>query len=103
MEKYTYSSNDDGNIPKLPSRKDYNEDDNNDEVRAAASTEELARIVNADRTQKDDNPLNYDEILTVNQIPSSTQILESISVDEVIMKFFVVCCINDLWKSAFRD
>jgi superfamily II DNA or RNA helicase len=64
----------------------------------SASTEELARLVN-----ENSDPLYYGEIPTVEQVLSSTSVLESINVDEEAMQFFLRGAVNDLWKRAFRD
>jgi SNF2 family DNA or RNA helicase len=63
-----------------------------------ASSEELARLVNEEQ-----DPLDYGEIPTVEQILSSIQVLESINVDEEAMQFFVRGLVNDLWKRAFKE
>ena len=72
-------------------------DPNEDEV-PTASSEELARLVNEGQ-----DPLDYGEIPTVQQILSSTQLLESINVDEEAMQFFARSSTNDLWKRAFKE
>jgi superfamily II DNA or RNA helicase len=43
------------------------------------------------------------EIPTVEQILSSTEVLESTNVDEEAMQFFVRSQINDVWKRAFKE
>ena len=69
IEKYAYSSNDDENVPDLLSWEVNNGEDNNQEIQTVASSEELAKLVDSDRTQTDD-PLNYGEIPTVDEILS---------------------------------
>ncbi len=76
-------------------------EDDSEEIQTAASSEKIARLVNADKTQTHD-PLDHGHIRTVNEILSSTKI-ESINVDEETIKFFVVGRIADLWKLTFRE
>ncbi|MGC1929452.1 MAG: hypothetical protein WA667_10795 [Candidatus Nitrosopolaris sp.] len=47
--------------------------------------------------------MDYGETPTVKQILSSTQVLESINVDEEAMQFFVRGLVNDIWKRAFKE
>ena len=68
----------------------------NDEI-PIASNEELSNLVN-----DNSDPLDYKEPPTVEQILSTTSILESINVDEEAMQFFLRGSINDLWKRAFN-
>jgi superfamily II DNA or RNA helicase len=72
--------------------------DPNEEEVPTASSEELATLVNEEQ-----DPLDYGEIPTVEQILSSTQVLETINVDEEAIQFFVRGLVNDLWKRAFKE
>lgn len=49
------------------------------------------------------DPLDYKEPPTVEQVLSSSSLLESITVDEEAMQFFIRASINDLWKRAFTE
>lgn len=68
---YAYSSNEDGSIPDLLYQENY-EHNEDEEIRKVSSNEELARIVDADKIQTDD-PLDYREIPTVDEILTSTR------------------------------
>ena len=48
-------------------------------------------------------PMDYGEIHTAEQILVNTNFLDSISVDEEAMQFYLDYSIDELWKSAFRD
>ena len=92
IQDYAYSESED-----VPDLLKVTTDPNEEEV-LTASSEELARFVNDGQ-----DPLDYGEIPTVEQILSSTQVLESTNVDEEAMEFFVRGHINDLWKRAFKE
>ena len=62
-----------------------------------ASPQELSQLV------EDKDPLDYGEILTVEQILSHTNVLESINVDEEAMRFYLDYSLDELWKAAFRE
>ena len=62
-----------------------------------ATSEELASLV------ENDNTLDSDVISPIEQILSSTEILDSISTDKEAIQFYVTCAINKLWKDAFLD
>ena len=62
-----------------------------------ATSEELAILV------ENDNILDSDVISPIEQILSSTEILDSISTDKEAIQFYVTCAINKLWKDAFLD
>ena len=78
IEEYAYSENKDTPILSNISLENY------DEKIPIASTEELVDLVN-DKA----DPLDYKEPPTVDQILSSTALLESINVDEEVMQFFL--------------
>ncbi|MBT3761000.1 MAG: DEAD/DEAH box helicase family protein [Candidatus Nitrosopelagicus sp.] len=62
-----------------------------------ATSEELAILV------ENDNTLDSDVISPIEQILSSTEILDSISTDKEAIQFYVTYAINQLWKDAFLD
>jgi hypothetical protein len=62
----------------------------------SASSQELAQLVG------NEDPLDYGQIKTAEQILDSTNVLESINVDEEAMQFYLDYSIDELWKSAFR-
>ena len=62
-----------------------------------ATSEELAILV------ENDNILDSDVISPIEQILSSTEILDSISTDKEAIQFYVTYAINQLWKDAFLD
>ncbi|RZD42614.1 MAG: hypothetical protein CXT78_09210 [Thaumarchaeota archaeon] len=62
-----------------------------------ATSEELASLV------ENDNTLDSDVISPIEQILSSTEILDSISTDKEAIQFYVTYAINQLWKDAFLD
>ena len=92
IEEYAFSQSND--IPDLSNT--YSE--NNDEEIPIASNEELINLVN----DKED-PLDYKEPPTVEQILSTISMLESINVDEEAMQFFLRGSVNDFWKRAFKE
>lgn len=59
------------------------------------TSQELVQL--ADST----DPLDYGEPASVEQILKNTSILESISVDEEAMQFYLAYAIDQLWKCAF--
>ena len=62
-----------------------------------ATSEELASLV------ENDNVLDSDVMSPIEQILSTTEILDSISTDKEAIQFYVTCAINKLWKDAFLD
>ena len=62
-----------------------------------ATSNELASLI------RDENTLDSDVITPVEQILSTTEILDSISVDEEAIQFYLTYSINKLWKGAFLD
>lgn len=92
IEEYAFSESKD--IPNLSNT--YSE--NIDEEIPIASNEELINLVN----DKED-PLDYKEPPTVEQILSTISMLESINVDEEAMQFFLRGSVNDFWKRAFKE
>ena len=62
-----------------------------------ATSEELAILV------ENDNTLDSDVMSPIEQILSSTEILDSISTDKEAIQFYVTYAINQLWKDAFLD
>jgi hypothetical protein len=63
-----------------------------------ASSNELTQLVN-----QEEDPLDYGEIKTPEQILASTNILESINVDEEAIQFYLDYSVDELWKKALRD
>jgi superfamily II DNA or RNA helicase len=62
-----------------------------------ASSQELARLI------ENNDPLDYGEPETAKQILAHSNFLESISVDEEAIQFYLTYSINQLWKRAFMD
>jgi superfamily II DNA or RNA helicase len=62
-----------------------------------ATSDEISTLV------EDSDPLDSDEIEPIEQILSTTNVLESISVDEEAIQFYLTYSINQLWKRAFLD
>jgi len=62
-----------------------------------ATSEELAGLI------QDEETLDSDVITPVEQILATTEILDSISVDEEAIEFYTTYSINQLWKDAFLD
>ncbi len=62
-----------------------------------ATSEELASLVEHEHT------LDSDVMSPIEQILSTTEMLDSISVDEEAIQFYVTYAINQLWKDAFID
>ncbi len=93
IEDYAFSPSND-----TPDLSNISQEDNEEDEIKEASTEELSRLVN-------DNfvPEDYKEPPTVEQVLSSSSLLESINVDEEAMQFFLRGSINDLWKRAFNE
>lgn len=70
--------------------------DTEDEIKTATS-EELAGLIH------DGDTFNSDEIIPVEHILSTAEVIDSISVDEETIQFYLNYCINQLWKDAFLD
>ena len=98
IEDYATS---DSEIPPDTSRYSSDEIDEDAEIIdteiETATSEELANLVEEDST------LDSDVISPIERILSTTEILESISVDEEAIQFYVAYSINQLWKNAFLD
>jgi len=62
-----------------------------------ATSDELAGLI------QDNETLDSDVITPVEQILATTEILDSISVDEEAIEFYTTYSINQLWKDAFLD
>jgi hypothetical protein len=54
-------------------------------------------------TVKSNDPLDYKNDLSVEQILSQTDVLESINVDEEAMQFYIDYSVDELWRCAFRN
>jgi len=52
---------------------------------------------------KPNDPLDYQDGLSVEQILSHTDILESINVDEEAMQFYLDYSVDEIWKCAFKN
>jgi hypothetical protein len=63
----------------------------------SASLSEISNLVGAT------DPLDYGNIASVEQILEQTDVLESISVDEEAMQFYVNYSVDELWKCAFKN
>ncbi|MDH3203552.1 MAG: DEAD/DEAH box helicase family protein [Nitrosopumilus sp.] len=70
--------------------------DTETEIKTATS-EELASLI------QDGETLDSDEIIPVKHILSTAEVIDSISVDEEAIQFYLNYCINQLWKDAFLD
>lgn len=98
IERY---ANSDSEIPPdlsklIPNHQRAAIDDAQNEIQTASS-QEIGRLI------EDKDPLDYEEVQTVEQILSHTNILESINVDEEAMRFYLDYSIDELWKAAFRE
>ena len=62
-----------------------------------ATSEELAGLI------QDGETLDSDQIIPVEHILSTAEVIDSISVDEEAIQFYLNYCINQLWKDAFLD
>jgi superfamily II DNA or RNA helicase len=98
IEEY---ANSESEIPPDTSRYSPDEINEDEEVVESeietATSEELANLV------EDESTLDSDVISPIEQILSTTEILDSISVDEEAIQFYVAYSINQLWKNAFLD
>src|SRR5918995_5409735 len=92
IEEY---ANSDSEVPPDLSELTHLDTEDKEEVQTASS-QELAQMV------RNEDPLDYGQIKTAEQILANTDILESINVDEEAMQFYLDYSINELWKSAFR-
>ncbi len=95
IEEYAYS---DSEIPPDISHfaPEEIQTDTEAEIKTASSSE-LASLI------QDQETLESDVITPVEQILSTTEILDSISVDEEAIQFYLTYSINQLWKDAFLD
>ena len=62
-----------------------------------ASSDELVELLD------DTDPLDYADVVPVADILRHTDALESISIDEEAMRFYVNYSVNQLWKNAFKN
>ena len=95
IEKYATS---DSKIPPDISRNLPENTQYDDEGKIGTATSDDLKIL-----VKDKNELSSDIIVPVEHILSTAEAIQSISVDEETMQFYVNYCINQLWKNAFRD
>jgi len=70
--------------------------DTSEEIETLTSSE-LSNIV------EPNDPLDYKNDLTVEQILSQTDVLESINVDEEAMQFYLDYSVDELWRCAFKN
>jgi superfamily II DNA or RNA helicase len=99
IEDYAYSTSEiPPNLPRLAPILMPQEQEQQEEIQSASS-EELAILAK----QESEDPLDYGQTKTPEQILANTNILESISVDEEAMKFYLQYSINELWKTTFKD
>ena len=107
IKEYAYSD-DYSNEETPPDLTEYtgihsNQEDENENV-GTASTNELAELVHADNRRKD--PLDYDRhgnIETPTEILKSIDRIDSIIVDEEVMKFLVIHSINKIWDYIIAE
>jgi hypothetical protein len=92
IEEY---ANSDSEVPPEISELTHQNIEDKEEVQTASS-EELAQLVG------NEDPLDYGQIKTAEQILANTNFLESINVDEEAMQFYLDYSIDELWRSAFR-
>jgi superfamily II DNA or RNA helicase len=95
IEKYATS---DSKMPPDISRNLPENTQYDDEGKIGTATSDDLKIL-----VKDKNELSSDIIVPVEHILSTAEAIQSISVDEETMQFYVNYCINQLWKNAFRD
>ena len=93
IQDYAYS---DSEIPPDISHYVQTTIDAESEIKTGTS-EEIASLIQDGETQ------DSDVIIPVEQILSTTEILDSISVDEEAIQFYLTYSINQLWKDAFLD
>ena len=93
IEEYANSGS--GDPPDLSTLSSISEDI--EQEIQSASSQELSKLV------ENQEPLDYGEIETAEQILAHTNVLESINVDEEAMQFYLHYSIDKLWKKAFRD
>jgi putative methyltransferase/type III restriction/modification enzyme restriction subunit/helicase-like protein/integrase-like protein len=89
-----YAKSDSQNPPDLRVLAKKSLDDSN-EIETATSKELTTRI--------EDDPLDYQNDWSVEEILSHTDALESINVDEEAMQFYLDYSVDELWKCAFRN
>jgi superfamily II DNA or RNA helicase len=95
IEEYAYS--DSQSPPDLSKVAAVHAADYDEEIHKASS-QELSQLV-----EEDIEPLDYGEIKSAEQILANTNVLESISVDEEAIRFYIDYSVDELWKAAFRD
>ncbi|MEP6576758.1 MAG: hypothetical protein ABJB85_10050 [Nitrososphaerota archaeon] len=92
IEEYAYSNTE--NPPDL-STLVKNQDSGTDEIQLA-TTQDLVELANS-------NPLDYGAVKDVDQILQNTNVLESISIDEEAIQFYLNYSIDEIWKIAFSS
>jgi superfamily II DNA or RNA helicase len=70
-------------------------DSDTDEIQSATN-EDLIKLGNL-------NPLEYGPVKDIDQILQNTSVLDSISIDEEAIHFYLNYSINEIWKSTFRS
>lgn len=92
LEEYSKSSSD--NPPNLEAviKQDV---DNSVEIQTATNQDLI--------TMAEDDPLNYQNDWSVEEILSQTSVLESINVDEEAMEFYLDYSVDELWRCAFKS
>lgn len=96
LEAIKEYANSDSSIPPDISHYVQTPIDVESEIKTGTS-EEIANLVQGTET------LDSDVIIPVEQILSTTEVLDSISVDEEAIQFYLTYSINQLWKDAFLD
>jgi hypothetical protein len=92
IEEYAKSNSD---IP--PSlQNDVKQYDNNPIEIQTLSNQEL-------KIMGENDPLDYENNLSVEEILSHTEVLESINVDEEAMQFYLDYSVDELWRCAFKS
>jgi superfamily II DNA or RNA helicase len=73
--------------------------------RVSSSSDEIETISESGLAKivKPNDPLDYQDSWSVEQILSHTAILESINVDEEAMQFYLDYSVDELWKCAFKN
>jgi superfamily II DNA or RNA helicase len=93
IENYAYS---DREIPPDISNVTSKDVDISEEIQTVPISE-LASTV------KSNDPLDYKNDSSVEQILSQTDVLESINVDEEAMQFYIDYSVDELWRCAFKN
>ena len=96
IEDYAY--NDSDVPPELGNYSDeVDEDDTEAKEIGSASSTELASLV------QNEDILDSDIITPVEQILSTSEVIDSFSVDEEAIQFYVTYLVNQIWKNVFRE